>query len=101
MTRHFIPTLLSVTLAAACIASASANPAPPAPTTASVTDAWCDDLGARLHSVDADHCRKQSFVTGSERTAGGRALVWRDIKAVSKHPDKAPRVLVVGGIHGD
>jgi len=66
-----------------------------------LTDAWCDDLGRRLHSVDAEQCRKQPFVTGSERTAGGRVLVWRDIAAASKRPDKAPRALVIGGIHGD
>lgn len=66
-----------------------------------LTDAWCDDLGQRLRSVDAEQCRKQPFVTGSERTAGGRVLVWRDIAAAGKHPDKAPRVLVIGGIHGD
>ena len=49
---------------------APANATSPLPLSpSSVTDAWCGDLGARLHSVDADNCRKQSFVTGNERTA--------------------------------
>lgn len=66
-----------------------------------VTDKWCNDLGGRLRSVSAESCRSQNFVADKEITKGGRHLVWRDIPAVTGKPDKAPRVLVIGGIHGD
>lgn len=66
----------------------------------SVTNAWCDDLGRRLRSVSAENCRSQDFVAVSERTSGGRALVLRDIPAARKAVNP-PRVLIIGGIHGD
>lgn len=62
--------------------------------------AWCDDLGRRLRSVSAEKCRSQPFQVATERSSGGRALVWRDIPAGQK-TSNAPRVLVIGGIHGD
>lgn len=66
-----------------------------------IIDKWCDDLGGRLRSVSAESCRKQDFVAAKEVTRAGRSLVWRDIAPVVGKPDKAPRVLVIGGIHGD
>ena len=65
--------------------------------------AWCDDLGRRLRSVSAEKCRSQPFQVATERTSGGRALVWRDIPANRDKTNgaNAPRVLVIGGIHGD
>lgn len=62
---------------------------------------WCDDLGGRLRSVSAEKCRAQDFVLAKERTAEGRSLVWRDIPPSVGKANKAPRVLVIGGIHGD
>lgn len=66
-----------------------------------IIDKWCDDLGGRLRSVSAESCRKQDFVAAKEVTKAGRSLVWRDIAPVVGKPDKARRVLVIGGIHGD
>lgn len=62
-------------------------------------DAWCDYLGNRLHSVDTGFCHAQPFVAAPERTVDGNVLVSRDIPATA--PDKAKRILVIGGIHGD
>lgn len=62
-------------------------------------DAWCADLGRRLHSVSAQHCRNQNFVAAEEKSSAGRLLVRRDIPPSTK--GKSPRVLVIGGIHGD
>lgn len=89
MPRSFIVILLSVL----------SWYAPAAPAATGSVDAWCDYLGNRLHSVDAGFCRAQPFVAAQEGTAKGNALVSRDVPAAS--PDKARRILVVGGIHGD
>lgn len=86
-----------------CCAALFTLPAPPATAddaTAAIAR-WCDDLGARLRSVNASECRKQPFVAAEESTAGGRLLVWRDFAARRTPAAKAPRVLVIGGIHGD
>lgn len=64
------------------------------------TDGWCADLGRRLRSVSPDACRAQRFQAASERSSGGRALVWRDIPA-TRAAAQAARVLLIGGIHGD
>ena len=74
-----------------------AAPQPPA----KITDNWCNDLGNRLHSVDAEKCRAQPFTAATEQTKNGHALVWRDIPTRDKKPAKSPRALVIGGIHGD
>ncbi|NHC08186.1 M14 family zinc carboxypeptidase [Azonexus fungiphilus] len=85
---------LACLLATLCLAPAAHAGDP-------TTDAWCAALGHRLRSVNADNCRAQAFVAGAERTEGKRALVWRDIAPRTKPLAQAPRVLVIGGIHGD
>ena len=72
----------------------------PTPTDKITVAAWCDELGRRLRSVSTEKCRGQKFQVASERTSAGRALIWRDIPA-RRNPAAAPRVLVIGGIHGD
>jgi murein peptide amidase A len=84
-----------------CAALLLALPAFASPSSSAITDAWCNDLGRRLHSVSVESCRAQHFLATDERTSGGRALVLRDIPATGKNTAKAPRVLVIGGIHGD
>ncbi|MCE1239506.1 MAG: M14 family murein peptide amidase A [Azonexaceae bacterium] len=63
---------------------------------------WCHELDQRLRSVSGEQCRRQGFVADpTVRTPGGRALVWHDVAPRGREPDKAPHVLVIGGIHGD
>lgn len=73
-----------------------------ASTKSTTVDSWCGLLGNRLHSVSTKACRAQNFVAASELTAGGNALVMRDIDAKNTDPAKPnKRILVIGGIHGD
>ena len=67
------------------------------------SDVWCDQLAARLRSVQADACRAQPFAAAPVRTVKGHHLMLRDI-APTEGGDKSrvpARILVVGGIHGD
>jgi len=66
-------------------------------------DAWCSYLVNRLHSVSADLCQPSDFVAAGELTAQGNALVSRDFGSAkdSTAPEKAKRILLIGGIHGD
>ncbi|MDD2884818.1 MAG: M14 family zinc carboxypeptidase [Dechloromonas sp.] len=64
--------------------------------------AWCADLGKRLRSVNADHCRQQGFLA-DQSSHGDRPLAYLD-RAAAKAGSKSPRpnrVLIIGGIHGD
>ena len=99
MFRLLLPTLLSLLFLPAEATTKTPDPKPASE--AHVIDSWCADLGGRLRSVDANHCKRQTFVADTQRTPGGRALIWRDIAATGKQSDKAPRALVIGGIHGD
>ena len=76
-------------------------PAFASPNKDSITESWCNDLARRLHSVTTENCRTQSFVAANDRTNAGHALVLRDFPATGKNKKKSPRVLVIGGIHGD
>lgn len=88
-------------LLAALSFSLPAQASPTSKTERTLIDAWCADLGRRLHSVSAQHCRSQNFVAAEEKSSAGRLLVRRDIAAKAGSTGKAPRVLVIGGIHGD
>lgn len=112
MPRLFAPILLALGVASAHAADTK-KPAPPTPppapasaktsaaSTSPAVSTWCADLGKRLHSVDADNCLSQDFTADKERTVNQHALVWRDIPAQRKKGGKAPRALIIGGIHGD
>lgn len=74
----------------------------------SAIDEWCTALGKRLRSVTEETCNKQAFLPAEVQTARENALMVRDvppaIKRISqsgKPQDKAARILVIGGIHGD
>ncbi|WP_371322806.1 M14 family murein peptide amidase A [Dechloromonas sp. ZY10] len=68
---------------------------------------WCAAIGKRLKSVPAAQCRALGLQPAAARSQQGRALMWRDLpppakKLASRQPGgRAPRVLVIGGIHGD
>ncbi len=104
MTKIFPPAFLAVWLAwaAATPAATAAVSAPPAAADQATLHTWCADLAGRLRSVNAGECRKRAFQVAPERTSGQRPLVWQDIPAAGKKAHaQAPRVLVIGGIHGD
>ena len=58
----------------------------------------CAELGDLLGSVSFEACMAADLVHGHARSARGRPLAWT---AFSAHAPHAPRILVVGGIHGD
>ncbi|MDR3394522.1 MAG: DUF2817 domain-containing protein [Parasulfuritortus sp.] len=68
-----------------------------------VIDAWCNQLGNRLHSVSVVACHAQDFKAAQELTIRGNALVSRDIEPTKSGDPSvaAKRILVIGGIHGD
>lgn len=84
-----------------CTLPSMAAPQPPSP-----IDPWCAAIGKRLRSVHVETCRNLGFTASTVRTSGNRALVLRDIPPPAKPAsqntrENAPRVLVIGGIHGD
>lgn len=84
-------------LAAACLfaggaCSAFAAAAPAAP--------WCDRLAARLPTVSASACRQSAVTPSGAKSNNGFPILERDI-AASAGGTTAPRVLLLGGIHGD
>lgn len=73
-------------------------------------DDWCTAVGKRLKSVPAAQCRALGLQPAAQRSAQGRALMLRDLPPPVKKlasqgkpavAGRAPRVLVIGGIHGD
>lgn len=96
------PLRLTLPLLAALSGAPPALADPPAASAErTVIASWCTELGRRLHSVSGEACRSQPFVAAAERTSGNNALVRRDIAPAARTAKKAPRVLVIGGIHGD
>lgn len=62
---------------------------------------WCERLASRLPKISADACR-QSAVTPSGATSSlGFPILERDIAARTSAGATPPRVLLLGGIHGD
>ena len=71
-------------------------------------DDWCATIARRLHSVSLAQCRKLDLAPPGARSNNGHALMVGDIAPAAKPVAsggsaraKAPRVLVIGGIHGD
>jgi hypothetical protein len=91
MLRRFIPLLLALPLG----------------TSAAPDTDWCATIGKRLGSVQPTQCRKLGLSPAKEKTVGGHALMVKDFPpppgklASSKTPPRAPRILIIGGIHGD
>lgn len=86
------------------------------PLAAAAGEDWCAAIGKRLKSVPAAQCRALGLQAAPLKSAQGRALMLRDLppavqKLASQQHHKAagaagaagraPRVLVIGGIHGD
>lgn len=101
--RRISPTLL---LSLPCLLlplTASAVPAQQLP-----AEDWCVAIGKRLGSVPPPLCRKLSLQPASVVSARGHALMSRDIppparqtSQAGKPTQRAKRILLIGGIHGD
>ncbi len=60
---------------------------------------WCDRLAARLPTVSASSCRQSAVAPSGAQSHNGFPILARDIAASAG--GAAPRVLLLGGIHGD
>jgi len=81
---------------AACLLAGGASAAMLTPSKAA-TAPWCDRLAARLPTVSADACRQSAVMPSGAKSNNGFPILERDIAAAPN----APRVLLLGGIHGD
>lgn len=70
----------------------------PPPVSRDEIPALCAELGGLLGSVSVEACTAADLVHGSAQSERGRPLAWTEFPAETID---APRVLVVGGIHGD
>lgn len=93
---------LFVVAAGAPLAADVPAPAPAAAADERATpvDQLCDRIGARLNSVRAKTCRDAHLVAGENISHEGLPLVYRDFIPAISDPEP-PRVLLIGGIHGD
>lgn len=71
-------------------------------------DQWCAAIGKRLGSVPPAECRNMGLQPAPVVSTRGHALMLRDIPPTTqqlantgKLPARAPRILLIGGIHGD
>lgn len=99
---RFVLSLLLVLLSAFPPASAHAD------ASAVTTEEWCGAIGKRLRSVPTTLCRSLGLKAAPVQSTKGRALMLRDIQPLarqvaqsSKNQPQVPRVLLIGGIHGD
>lgn len=83
-------------------ASAVVRAAPhPAVSAAGAVDNLCSGLALRIKGFDADQCRLAGLNPPAARSTQGNPLLVRDVPASVPGTAPAPRILVLGGIHGD
>jgi murein peptide amidase A len=82
--------------------SAHAQAFHPKPVSAAPTavDGLCQQLSERIKGFDAEQCRLAGLNSTAARSTRGHPLLVRDVPA-SVPAAAPPRVLVLGGIHGD
>lgn len=75
---------------------------------ADTADTWCTQIGKRLASVSISDCQRVGLHPGKTRSGKGQALMLLDrpartqkLASTASSIARAPRVLVIGGIHGD
>jgi len=88
---------LRVKLCAGLAACLLAGGAMAVPSRAATEAPWCDRLAARLPTISASSCRASAVVPSGATSNQGFPILERDIVA----SPSAPRVLLLGGIHGD
>ncbi|MCB1958062.1 MAG: succinylglutamate desuccinylase/aspartoacylase family protein [Rhodocyclaceae bacterium] len=106
MFRPLAPCCLALSL---LMAQGAVRGEPPAPLPSEARAArWCEELGRQLYSVSADACLGLDFRPGAMRSVEGRSLMRVDRlphqarQTASNRPgSRAPRVMMIGGIHGD
>jgi len=81
---------------------------PPAPLQSErIAHDWCETVGRRLFSVSADFCRRSGLRPTPATSVHGRALMMLDRaprparRSAALRALRAPRVMMIGGIHGD
>lgn len=65
--------------------------------TAAAEAPWCERIAPRLPTVSAAACRQSAVVPSGAKSTKGFPILERDIAS----GPQAPRVLLLGGIHGD
>jgi hypothetical protein len=80
-------------------AAASPPPTPPPALPLVSIDRACELIGGRLRSVDTAHCQSLGF-TAEAASRLSFPLLYRDYLPRPEQKDP-PRVLLIGGIHGD
>ena len=66
---------------------------------AQLTD-WCTPLSARLPKVSKNDCQNSALAPSGAVSFNGFPILEKNIPADSKH-QQTPRILLLGGIHGD
>lgn len=83
--------LLAAALLSSCLPlAAAARPAPDAP--------WCERLAVRLPNISAAECRQSALAPSGAKSHKGFPILERNVAPANAD---APRVLLLGGIHGD
>jgi len=90
------------------LAAAPALAEPPSPLSSErIANDWCEAVGRRLFSVSADFCRQSGLRPTAATSVRGRALMLLDrpprpaSRSAALQGLRAPRVMMIGGIHGD
>lgn len=61
----------------------------------------CDVLAQRVRNFGLQQCRDAGLAPAPQKSSQGRALLYRDFMPAAKAHGAPPRVLLLGGIHGD
>ncbi len=93
--QFFLMRCLVACLMAACAAQVFAQ-------AALAADAWCARIAPRIPVVTAQECGKLNLSINAGSSVRGMPIMMREQPAAAPHlAADAPRVLLIGGIHGD
>lgn len=85
-----------IAILAGALACASASAASPQ------QGDWCKRLAPRLPGISVADCERGGLAPTGATSLKGFPILTRDVPAVADRPDtQAPRILLLGGIHGD
>lgn len=62
---------------------------------------WCQRVSGRLHSLSVANCLSSGLLPTGAKSRNGFPILARDIGATGKNAGPPPRILLIGGIHGD
>jgi murein peptide amidase A len=66
---------------------------------ASEVDEFCKKIALKINSVSYDDCRASKYSVYKTRSAENAPLILKEFKPAANQP--APKILFIGGIHGD